>query len=295
MIATIVLISVFTALQLTSSGTAPEKPSANQVRVENAYLKTIRSTTVSARVPGILDSLDVAEGNMVTLGQELGRLGDSSIRLQITRAEIALERARRQTENDIDLRLAEKRSAVAINELERAISSNKSIPNTYPVKEVERLQLVADASLLEIERAQYDHDIHNRDLKLAEIELEQARDMLDKHRIVSPVNGIVVAVDKSRGEWTEPGMSLMQIVQTNKLRVEGFVHATETGAGLQGSPATVSLELSGNSLSVPGVVTFVSPETNSVSGQVRIFLEIDNPANQLRAGLKVEAVINLKK
>ena len=264
------------------------------MQVENAFLKTVKSTTVSARVPGVIDSLEVEEGSKVTRGQELGRLLDSTIRLQITRAEVALEKVRLQSEDDIDQRLAEKRSAVAINELDRAIASNKRMPNIVPVREVDRLQLVADSTLLEIERTQYDRELHAQELRMAEVELEQARDLLEKHRIVAPVNGVVVAVDKSRGEWTEPGVGLLQIVQTKTLRIEGFVNSSHAGIGLQGREATVSIDVGGKKHSVPGKVTFVSPETNPINGQVRVFLEIENPDNLYRAGVRVEAVIDIQ-
>ena len=291
------MISLLVAIQLTATeaSTHTSASESTQIQVENAFLKTVKSTTVSARVPGIIDTLDIEEGKAIEQGQELGRLLDSSIRLQIIRAEVAVEKARLQTENDIDRRLAEKRSAVAINELERAVSSNSKIPNTYPAKEIDRLQLVADSTILEIERAQYERDIHAQELRAAEVELDQARDLLEKHRIIAPVDGVVIAVDKSRGEWTEPGSSLFQILQTKTLRIEGFVNSAQAGVGLQGKSATISIDLEGEKHSVPGTVTFVSPETNPVNGQVRVFLEIENPDNQFRSGVRVDAVIDLQK
>lgn len=261
------------------------------VKVENAQLKTLDSMHLPARIAGVVGTLDVTEGSVVGPGQSMGKILDRAAQLQVDRARIAIDKAKQKIANQIDVRLAEKRLAVASNELERAVSANQRIANTYPAKEVDRLQLVVDTAKLEIERAEYDRELARQELRLAETELLQAEELLERHAIKSATGGIVVKVEKRPGEWVEPGTNLVEVVQTSRLRIEGFVRASAIRPGLVEAPAKASIKVDGRTHEVDAKLTFISPESNPVNGQVRVFLEIDNSAGLFRPGMTVETTI----
>jgi RND family efflux transporter MFP subunit len=261
------------------------------VQVENALLKTIESTRLAAEVAGKIEQLTVVEGDRVVVDQPLGKIRDTAVRLQMERAQIAMARARKKQRSDIDLRLANKRWEVANNELERAESANARIANTYDPKVIDRLQLVADSTLLEIERAQHDLEVSELDVRVAENEFQQAEHLLERHQIQSPAVGVVVSINKRIGEWVEPGTELLEIVRIDRLRIEGFIAATALGKQLVGRQANVTVLRGGEERKILGKVVFVSPDANPVNGQVRIFLEIDNHEGEFRPGMRVKAFI----
>lgn len=267
------------------------QPEGEYVTVENAILKTINSSQLPARIAGTIELLDVSEGSRVVPGQLLGKIQDQATQLQVERARISAEKARLKASSDIDIRLAQKRLAVADNELERAVSANQRIANTYPAKEVDRLKLMADTARIEIERAQYEQDLAKQELRTAETELLQAGELLERHRLVSSTTGVVVSLEKRAGEWVEPGTSLLEIVETGKLRIEGFLAAGSPVDGLESMPGMATVLHGSQRTEVAAKVTFVSPESNPVNGQVRVFLEIENPQGLFRPGMKVETRI----
>lgn len=287
--------TLVTAVSLTAcAGLKAQDKSISSVAipVENALLKTMESTTVAAQVSGILSALPVKEGSLITVGQEIGKVRDTAIRLQVERAKTALDIARKKQTNDIDERLAEKSEAVSLNEYLRAVEANKRVKDTYPLNEIDRLKLVADRAKLEVERATYNRNMAALDVNLAEIEVSQAQELLDRHRVIAPAPGIVVSLEKRLGEWVEPGSPLLKLVRTDRLRIEGFIKAQAALPELMGRTATILVENDQSKQTIKGQVTFVSPEANPVNSQVRIFLEVDNQTGDLRPGLRVQANID---
>jgi multidrug resistance efflux pump len=261
------------------------------IPVENATLKIIETTTVAAQIAGVIGKLDLNEGMNIRAGDLLGGVRDEAVRLQVDRAEVGCRLAQQKCQDDADLRLAQKRSAVAANELERAVSANQRRPETYPVKEVERLQLVAESTVIEIERAETAQKLLAEERALAQVELAQAQELLGRHQIVAPSDGIVTRVEKRAGEWVEPGTALFQLVRVDRLRIEGFVAGDQAAAGLLGLPAEATAITAAGPRKMEAKVTFVSPEATLANGKVRVFIEIDNREGLLRPGTPIETRI----
>lgn len=261
------------------------------IRLENALLKTIESIQIAAEVPGLLTAVPVTEGDLVKVGTELARVRDDAVRLQVEHAKVQVESVRRKQKSDIDLRLAMKSAAVVENEFRRAENANRLVSNTYPQNEIDRLRLVAERGLLEIERAKHEQELMALSVVLAENDYRQSLELQSRHRVLSPANGMVVLVEKHVGEWVEPGTKLIQLVRIDRLRIEGFISAQEAIRNLRGASAKAEVLVGTESILVDGKVVFVSPDANPVNGQVRVFLEIENPKHALRPGLKVAATI----
>jgi RND family efflux transporter MFP subunit len=265
--------------------------SAASIDVENALLKTIEATTVSAEVAGKIDRLAIVEGSTVNAGQEVGKVRDQAVRFQVEQSRIAMAVARKKQVSDIDLQLAQKKAAVARNELERAETANARIENTYPPKEIDRLRLVSESADLEIQRAEHEQELRELDVMIAENEYRQASELLSRHRIASPVDGVVVAMEHRVGEWVEPGTELFKIVKIDRLRIEGFINAASITEQLVDQSADVVVLKANEERRLTGKVVFVSPEANPVNGQVRVYLEIDNSQGEFRPGMRVRASI----
>lgn len=261
------------------------------IPVENALLKTIETTHLAAEVSGRIESLSVVEGTKIKAGAAIGKISDPAIQLQLDRARIAMAIARKNQRSDIDYQLAVKRHEVAKDDLTRAVAANKRTPNTYTVKEIDRFQLLAESSKLEIDRAQHQRELAELEVLLAENDFRQSEELLARHQICSPVSGVVVSLNKRPGEWVEPGTELVQIVSTDRLRIEGFISANAAAEPLEGRPVQATVTIGQNQLVRRGRVVFVSPDANPLNNQVRVFLEIDNSDGMLRPGMRVQAAI----
>ena len=197
------------------------------------------------------------------------------------------------SENDVDARFAEKSSAVADAELERARQAVKLFEKSVSKSELDQLRLTLERSTLAAEQA-------DRDLEAAALraELQLARAQIgavrtDNMKIKAPFDGVVVQLVKQAGEWVNVGEPIARVIQLDQLRIEGLIDGRKYGAVIkQGQPASFSVELpDGTTPTFTGEVTFISPEIHPVNGLSRVWAEVDNPQLVLRPGLRGELKI----
>ena len=260
--------------------------------VEGAILKTIESTSVAAQVSGMVQMLSVKEGAKVKLNQEIGRVRDTAVRLQMEKSKLSISIAEKKQKSDIDRRMAEKNRAVAENEYQRAVEANQQIKDVYPINEVDRLRLLFDRAGLETERAVHQQAMAALDVAMAEMEYKQSLELSQRHRIVAPCDGVIVALEKRIGEWVEPGTVVVKVVQIDKLRIEGFINALDALPELVGTTARVLIEGTVPLIETSAKLVFISPEANPLNSQVRVFLEVENKNGKLRPGIRPTTIIN---
>jgi macrolide-specific efflux system membrane fusion protein len=255
------------------------------IEVIDPILKTIETTIVASEVAGLLEKVNISEGDRVGVSVELARVRDDSIRLQTQRSRSVLQSTQRKLESNIDIEIAEKTLLVANNEYQRVLDANKELANLYPLKEVERLRLTVEKLELEKQRALLQRELLEIDKANAQIDYRQNRLMMQKHRIKAPCAGLIVSVFHRPGEWVEQGAKVVEIVEIDRLRIEGFVdHRLLEGEHI-GSKATVTVQSNRGNVMSEAKVVFVSPEINPLNSQVRVFLEVDNRAGKLRPGM----------
>jgi multidrug efflux pump subunit AcrA (membrane-fusion protein) len=255
------------------------------IDVIDPILKTIETTMVASEVAGLLEKVSISEGDRVAVSEELTRVRDDSIRLQTQRSRSVLASTERKLESNIDIEIAEKTLLVATNEYQRVIDANKELANVYPIKEVERLRLTVEKLELEKQRALLQRELLEIEKTNAQIDYRQNRLMMQKHRVKAPCAGLIVSVFHRPGEWVEQGAKLVEIVEIDRLRIEGFVDHRLLEAELVGSEASVQVESNRGTITSEAKVVFVSPEINPLNSQVRVFLEVDNRAGKLRPGM----------
>lgn len=268
---------------------------AKGIEVVNALTRTRELVEISAEIAGPIVEMVVSEGSRIKVGQTLGRIKDERARMARDKAKLELELAEEKKSSDIAVRLTDKASKVAQAEYERAVNANKQISNTYPESEVDRRKLVFEKSQLEIEQAAYDRSLTALQASIALNQVEQAEFELSRHVLLSPINGMVVGVKRHQGEWVEPGTPILEVVDLDHFRIEGFVTAEEAAVGLFGKSVEIEIAIGNVSLARKGKVVFASPEANPVNMQVRVIIEApfvdDEARNRFRSGLKCRAVI----
>ncbi|MDZ4848963.1 MAG: efflux RND transporter periplasmic adaptor subunit [Pirellulaceae bacterium] len=245
---------------------------------------------MASQVSGMVHVLDVHEGSKIKKGQEVGRIRDIAVRLQMDKAKLSFDLAQKKQANDIDQKLAAKNRAVAENEFTRAMEANLKVSNVYPINEIDRLRLLFDRANLELERTVYQKSVTEMESALAALEYKQSQELLLRHQIISPCNGVVTSVEKRIGEWVDPGSILFTIVQIERLRIEGFVNALDITPQHIGTKAKVRIQ--NPPIESEAELVFIHPDANPVNLQVRVFLEIDNREGLLRPGLRPTVTID---
>ncbi|KAA3622991.1 MAG: efflux RND transporter periplasmic adaptor subunit [Proteobacteria bacterium] len=132
--------------------------------------------------------------------------------------------------------------------------------------------------------SEYDVDEAVTELRLAELEAQQAEAAMRLRSLFSPVSGIVVERSLSAGEFVSEE-DVMRVVQIHPLNVEVVVPVDEFGTVREGMIAVVHLEkpIGGEH---EATVTIVDKVIDAASGTFGVRLEMPNEDLAIPAGLK---------
>jgi macrolide-specific efflux system membrane fusion protein len=149
---------------------------------------------------------------------------------------------------------------------------------------------------LQVERAGYEIELRRvakenagRTIKVKQAQLDAVENELERRKVIAPLHGVVVKRTKYVGEWVQPGETILEIVRLDRLRVEGFVPASQySRLEVAGAPVTVSVRVptvdgDPKKITAKGVIEYVSPIVEA-SGGYRVWTEIDNRKERGRDG-----------
>jgi multidrug efflux pump subunit AcrA (membrane-fusion protein) len=251
----------------------PQRPSQGPIILKNCEIKAVKTARVATDRPGVISVVDPKEGDTVKEGVEIVRLMD-----EVPRAN--WEVAKLVANDQIEVEFATEAHRVDELEYKKSVAANRQAPGTISEIELERLKLNAVKSGLQIKKAT--HDIAVNDMKAKESKAE-----LDTFHILAPFDGFVSKVLKYRGEAVRQGDTILEMVNTDMVHVEGMVTDRDIWRVKRGSPVTVQLDIKGVELDIEkqvlrGKIGFVDQVANM--GDTRIWAEVPNPGNLLRPG-----------
>jgi multidrug efflux pump subunit AcrA (membrane-fusion protein) len=289
---TVIMFVIVALVWFLSATFSKAAPSNDALRVDSVVVTLVEQVEVSAREAGPLVGVEVKEGQLITEGALLARLDDTEATLARNKAQLELDIAKKQATSDVKTRYAKKSLDVATAEEQRGLESVGKFSKSVSQSELDQLRLTKERSALELEQAKEDQQIAALTAKLKENEVATATYNIERRRVMSPLSGVVVQIKRHKGEWVQPGESIIRILRIDRLRAEAFLNAREVGGDLVGRPVTLSVDLPGASHTVfRGKIVFVSPEVNPVNGQFRVWAEVENRDQLLRPGLQGSMVI----
>jgi multidrug efflux pump subunit AcrA (membrane-fusion protein) len=246
------------------------------VTVTGCRLVFVDSVQLASERQGILAEV-VPCGARVAAGGDVARLRDTLLKAGLAIAE-------REAANDIEVRFAQKAAELAVLKHERALAANQQIVGTVSELELKELRLAADRAVLQHEQAEHR-------LALARLRLEEMRASCASLHIVSPFAAQVRAVYKQPGEVVQLGELVAEVVNSDRIRVEGNIHlsdlpfvAPQVKIHLRVEAPATSPELAEQVFT--GAITFVDVKVEPVSQTVQVAAEVDNSSGLLREGLK---------
>ena len=292
---------------------APGLPPGAEVRLEGK-IQAVNLLQVTAPIDGVAEEFAVKPGDEVYEGQILGRIANES--LLDNERESALETDRAQgrvntAESElIAARLEDSRASADAarirSELQRTeriyqrqsqLVKEGAIPkNAYEKAEQEYLAAKAEAetltSLAESARERIQRSTSELEMaKKALAEKEQAHDAakaeLTAASLVSPVDGLVIAIHKNAGEAVSKSAGSLIDVASDLSQLELAIDANPSIASrvAAGQPALIVMpELPGDGLNA----TVKSVENG------RIVVEFSSPSPLIRPGMSAVARLKLK-
>ena len=128
------------------------------------------------------------------------------------------------------MRYSEAAFAVAAAELERARNDRaQKSRRRDPAGNSEAAAGQACAIELQIERSKLEMRVAKMNADVHQAAVKSADNAVTRRQIVSPLGGVVVTMFHEKGEWVAAGEQVLQVIRIDRLRVEGFLNATEVG------------------------------------------------------------------
>ena len=261
---------------------------AEDIELKNLLIRLVDEVAVPARATGALSEIKVQEGSVVTANQVLAQIDDTEAILDLERSKIETEIALRESKDDTSVRSALKGRAFAVNEFQRLQDAKTRLNDAVSDSEIEKAQRDADQAQIEFEKSKSDLATAAVRLNLSRTKQAIAERAVDVRRIVAPQGGVVLEVTHQVGEWVTPGATIFRVVDTKRLRIEGYVSAEKLDAIQQGQSVVVTPV--GSATQFQGKVTFLSPEVD-LDGKARIVAELINEDGMLRPGIRADLVI----
>lgn len=281
--------AVVVALAGAAGPYALAQTASDGVAVDSVVLRLIHEADAPAQEAGVVAEIAVREGDVVSKGDLLAQIDDAKSRLAVRSAELQLAIASAKARNDVQVRFAAKAREVAAAELRRSEESISAFPKSVSESQLDVERLTLQRTTLEEEQAQHEQELERLEMELRGAELAAARLDNKRRQITAPLDGVVVEVAAKLGEWLEPGQQAFRLVNTDRLKAEGFVSAAEAARPLRG--ARVRLTVPDDPREYTGRVEFVSPEIDPINNQVRVWAEVDNPHGALRPGQHAQMTI----
>ena len=277
------------AFRGSSSGSSAPS-SAGVVQIPDCFVYLLEDVQVPAMEAGAIKEITVTEGAIVKKGEPLAVLDDREPLVRKLKAELERDAALTKASDDVEVRFAQASFAFSTAELNRLLSIERKSQNTVSGSELEKAKLARQRDELQIEKAKLDLKVAKMTADVHQAEVNSADIALARRQIVSPVDGEVVTVFHERQEWVSAGEPVVQVVRMDRLRVEGFVLASDVNVNeIAGGKVVVDVQLArGRKERFAGKVVFISPIVTS-GGKYRVRAEVENRREQnqwlLRPGM----------
>jgi len=196
--------------------------------------------TLSAEVAGRIIELPVHDNQFVRQGDLLLQIDPARYELAVLHAVRAVEVARAalgQSQAAIVANEAQLKQRRSEEQRRRKLQSLSAIS----AEEWEKAGTdvaVAQADLL---REQSNFGLAQANVQLAEATLQQARLDLERTRVSAPVSGYVTNLLTRQGDYAQPGMPLLALVDSASFHVSGYFEETKLPKIKVGSRARIAL------------------------------------------------------
>lgn len=233
-----------------------------------AFTEPYRRVAVPSPEIGVIAQILVAEGDEVSGRQVLAKLDDRVLQASLRVASAAKDAmgSVRSAETELKMRDAQLESYRGLHEEGNASQRELELAETEYRQAASRLQSVRE------------------DLEIRRLEYERVKAQIRQRTLESPIDGIVMAIDKEVGEFVSPTDPIvMHIVHLDMLK-SVFSVPFESASNLR-TGQRVQLKVGYRSVETDGVIEFISPVADAESNSVRVKVRIPNSNQALPSGV----------
>lgn len=257
----------------------------------SATAEVWEKATLKAEVDGTVQEINCTIGSRVKKGQELVKLDDSEIKLNVERAEAARlqgfskylvsESVDAGDEESVSAEDKEKLAALKQKYTQAMDDHNKG---KITEKQLDKISEEYETALVyagvlreEIRKAQ-------EGFADANIQLKQAKLDLQRTSIKSPFPGTIAYLNISKGERLKAGQEILRIVNLQSLYLKGFALESEVKHLKTGMAVRIKFDAFPDQ-HFYGKIKSISPEIDPQNKTISIFVALDNEDSLIKPGM----------
>ena len=231
-----------------------------QIRVQGT-IKPINKASISARIGGIIDSLNVKEGDYVQKGDLLFQTDKTNLENAVISAQKLYDvssKIQAYTNSDIPVAVANKNKVELDYNRDKGLFKNGAISRS----DFEGTEVSYKSALAGVQKAEALTKATNSLSEQLATSLKIAEKNLADSKIYAPYNGYIIAKKMNEGEFAMPGMTVLEIENTNELEIVCRISAVYYDSITENT--TLEIEYSGKKLAdVP--ITYKAPNIDSLT------------------------------
>jgi len=270
---------------------------------------------ITTKIPAKIATISVAIGSVVKKGDTLISLDSKDIEAQVAQAQAGVNTAQANL-TKMQSGARPELIAQAQATLDSALTIYTNTKNNYERKQqtippLEVSLLEAAQTQMATAQAQYNSakdqlDILNKgetkeainvlqtQVKQAQAALDLAKTQLTNGTLISPVSGIVNAVNINVGELASPGVILVSVVNVNSLYIKASLPVTLIDSVKVGQEVVVKItEIPDKEFA--GEVSYIDPVIDARSRTVLANVKLSNPDSSIKPGMLAEIGLKNKR
>ncbi|MEN3333495.1 MAG: hypothetical protein V7641_2860 [Blastocatellia bacterium] len=259
--------------------------------------------TVSAKVPGRVQTLAVDLGSVVRKGQLIAQLEQQDYNLRLQQAEAALAQVRarvglspdgKDEQVDAEKTASVRQARALLDDAKLKLERAKSLLEKGVIAQAQLDTAEADYKVALSRYQDSIEEIRNRQALVVQrrSELEIARQQLTDSSITAPFDGVVQEKRTSVGEYLAAGTPIVNLVRMDPLRLRAEVPEREAHNVKQGQQVRVTVE--GDTNVYTGIIARLSPSITEQNRMLIVEAEVRNngrlrPGSFARADIVADA------
>jgi len=253
-------------------------------------VELIEDVDVAARQAGVLKELSLKQGQYVLADAEVGRVDDLMAQRGLEQASARLKLAQAKASNDKVIQFYYQTETYYYNKYQKEKGLSNAAKST-----IEEYAHENAKARNQKEQAQHAKTEAELEVKVELANVNNAKDLVERHKIFSPIEGHVFKIYKPKGSWVNAGDPVFRIIRMNKLQVKGFVNAKEYDRHevfSQDVSVTVNLAR-GQTVQLKGKVTYVGLDQYA-GDQYIVVAEVDNRSQHGQWLMKPNDTVNMQ-
>lgn len=239
---------------------------------------------ISSEMSGVVRTVNVINNSQVKAGDVLAELDTESLAAQRDRAKATL--------NSAEAQIASAKATLKETELALARAETLRKKGLSPAQELDQARAASDRATAALAAAEAEAQVARADLAIRETDLV-------KTRILSPINGVVLARKVEPGQTVASSLSapvLFTLAEDlTRMQVEADVDEADIGTVTEGQTASFTVEAYPDRAFPAEIATVeFSPKTTDNVVTYNAVLRVDNSDLALRPGMTATARIVVK-